>query len=74
MENWTKSVRTKLVQNKEHGSWEMIDLISFIKGLQINWIRRLLGDHNPMWKKANTYSIPSTEKLLCFGSLQAKSC
>ena len=31
-----KISRTKLVQNKEHRGLEMIDLVSFIKGLQIN--------------------------------------
>ena len=60
--------RTTLVQDKENVGMEMLDLVSFINGLQINWGRRLLRNHNPMWKKANTNSIPSTEKLLCFGA------
>ena len=67
-----KISRRKLVQNKEDGGLEMIDLMSFIKGLQINWIKRLVGDQNPMWKKVSTYSTPSKEKLICFGSLWAK--
>ena len=57
-----KLSRTKLVQNKEHGGLEMIDLVSFIKGLQINWIRRLLGDHNPMWKRPDKVPTKSVEK------------
>ena len=63
-----KISRTTLVQDKENGGMEMLDLVSFIKGLQINWVRRLLRNHNPRSKKANTNSIPSTEKLLCFGA------
>ena len=67
-----KISRRKLIQNKEYGGLEMIDLMSFIKGLQINWIKRLVGDQNPMWKKVSTYSTPSKEKLICFGSLGKK--
>ena len=62
-----KISRTTLVQDKENGGMEMLNLGSFIKGLQINWVRRLLSNQNLMWKKANTNSIPSEEKLLCFG-------
>ena len=61
-----KISRTTL--DKENGGMDMLDLVSFIKGLQINWVRRLLRNHSPMWKKANTNNIPSTEKLLCFGA------
>ena len=43
-----KISRTTLVQDKENGGMEMLDLVSFIKGLQINWVRRLLRNHNPM--------------------------
>ena len=63
-----KISRTTLVQDKENGGMEMLDLVSFIKGLQINRVRRLLKNHNPMWKKANTNSMSSTQKLLCFGA------
>ena len=62
-----KISRTTL-EHKEFGGMKMLDLVSFIKGLQINLARRLFRNNNPMWKKTNTNSIPSTEKLLCFGS------
>ena len=67
-----KISRERVIQNKKSGGLEMIDLENFIKGLQVNWIKRLLGKEQPIWKLIIPYYIPSPEKLLYFGTLWPK--
>ena len=63
-----KISRTNLIQPKKHGGLDMIDLECFIKGLQINWVKKLLSNKNPLWKESESHLINCPERLLTFGS------
>ena len=68
-----KISRAKLTQNYSRGGLRMIDIDTFITGLQIFWIKRLLSNERPVWKTAEIHCIKNPLGLQYFGSTWPKN-
>ena len=63
----------KISRSKRIGGLRMIDIDTFITGLQIYWIKRLPSNETPVWKTVGIHCIRNSLGLQHFGSTWPKN-
>ena len=64
-----KIKRGKLIQSYHAGGLKMVEIMSFIKGLKISWLKRLYwAGANVTWANIIKEKIPPIEDLVCYGA------